>query len=77
MDRGLAGYSPWGLKEPDTAERLTWLQQPKRMSDPIQKHMHAPDKSGEERRGEKGFIWDSLIASQSMWIRSWLSLGVA
>ena len=21
LDRGLAGYSPWGLKEPDTTER--------------------------------------------------------
>ena len=23
MDRSLAGYSPWGLKESDTAEKLT------------------------------------------------------
>ena len=27
--RGLAGYSPWGHKEPDTTERLTLLLQKK------------------------------------------------
>ena len=46
------------------------------MSNPIQKHMHAPDKSGEERKGEKdffGIVWlsHSLCGYDCGWAWVW------
>ena len=52
--RSLPSYSPWGLKESDTTERLSTAQHTVRIKLQSYKHNQALKERGQSRRGGEG-----------------------